>query len=446
MVTWTTLGNGDKRAFLTSADASPFDVPADWNNAANLIECIGGGMNGSAVSSDFGSSLGGHGACYARKANVSLTPGGTCDFAIAAAGGDTWAVTNTTVLARRGQTSTAGCIGDVVYRGGLRDSVGGGGGAAGPNGPGGGAPDDEQFGGDGGPTGGGAGGDNTGTGIGADGQEWDSIHGSGGGAAPRMGATVGQSGFAGGKYGGGGGGHNFASGTGIHPGGPGAPGLIVITYTPGPVQQFTSVSLSGSSSAYFAGKIDAHTSCGFSATGSLAARAVKGRMSAIAFGAVSDLAAYAVKWFGARAAFIGVGSLDAQARAAAIANVALSAGGNVVMTGRRATDGRATFTGAGVIVAAVIRGHFAATAFSAPGGMTATAIKGRYSATDLSGAGTLAARAVINIIGATTPISRMAVLTDSRLTHRIAIPPPSLADGRITTISASRAAGRIAKL
>lgn len=232
MVTWTTLGNGDKRAFLTSADVSPFDVPADWNNAANLIECIGGGMNGSTVSSDFGSSLGGHGACYARKANVSLTPGGTCDFAVAGPGGDTWAVTNTTVLARRGQTSTAGCIGDVVYRGGLRDSVGSGGGAAGPNGPGGSAPDDEQYGGDGGPGGGGAGGDNTGAGIGGDGTEWDSFHGSGGGAAPRIGATVGQSGFAGGQYGGGGGGHNFASGTGLHPGGPGGPGLIVVTYTP----------------------------------------------------------------------------------------------------------------------------------------------------------------------------------------------------------------------
>jgi len=99
---------------------------------------------------------------------------------------------------------------------------GGGGGAAGPNGAGNngailtGGSGDNGFGG----AGGGA------STAGSAGVEWDATHGSGGGGGGSTGATSG--GFLGGNYGGGGSGSNGSPSTG----GNGAPGIIVITYTP----------------------------------------------------------------------------------------------------------------------------------------------------------------------------------------------------------------------
>jgi hypothetical protein len=79
--------------------------------------------------------------------------------------------------------------------------------------------------------GGGASGSHVAGAAGGDGVEFDPTHGAGGGGgAGGYALNSNQNGGTGGLYGGGGGGTAFAPGTGI--GGPGAQGIIVITYTP----------------------------------------------------------------------------------------------------------------------------------------------------------------------------------------------------------------------
>ncbi|HEX2859644.1 MAG TPA: SPRY domain-containing protein [Alphaproteobacteria bacterium] len=78
--------------------------------------------------------------------------------------------------------------------------------------------------------GGGGGGNPAGAsrgGNGGNGQEFDPLHGSGGGGGSQQGGSSGYSAGNGGLYGGGGGGSSNSSTAGV-----GAPGLIVITYTP----------------------------------------------------------------------------------------------------------------------------------------------------------------------------------------------------------------------
>src|SRR3990167_10579125 len=66
-------------AFLTYP-ATTWDVPADWNDNDNKIECLGCGGASSPASSGAGSG----GGAYARKNNVVLTPGTTLtDLAVA---------------------------------------------------------------------------------------------------------------------------------------------------------------------------------------------------------------------------------------------------------------------------------------------------------------------------------------------------------------------------
>jgi hypothetical protein len=215
MVSWTTLGNGDKRAFLTTADSSPLAVPSDWNSSANKIECLGAGAGDA-----------GGGCAYASKSNVTLTASGTASFQVGVADtSDTWFKTSATVFAQSAVGGTGGqassSIGDICYSGG--DGPGffgsGGGGAAGPHGPGNSASGDDGGSGDAGF--GGAGGVAA---AGGNGTEWDSTHGSGGGG----GGSFSTAGAGGGNYGGGG---SADAATGSFPG-PGANGLIVITYTP----------------------------------------------------------------------------------------------------------------------------------------------------------------------------------------------------------------------
>jgi hypothetical protein len=77
----------DTVVFLTTADTSPWTVPADWNNAANTIECIGGGggggggRNAACVISGGG---GGAGGGYAKVSNLTLS--GTAAFQVGIAG------------------------------------------------------------------------------------------------------------------------------------------------------------------------------------------------------------------------------------------------------------------------------------------------------------------------------------------------------------------------
>lgn len=114
---------------LTAGTSWP--VPADWNNAANSIEVIGGGQNG-------GATAGGNGADYAKVSNVSLS--GSIAYAIGqpgTTGGDT---TFGSILLAKGGGSASTNIGSTTYAGGTGNAAGGGGGAAGPSGAGGNAP------------------------------------------------------------------------------------------------------------------------------------------------------------------------------------------------------------------------------------------------------------------------------------------------------------------
>lgn len=229
--------------FLTTGPGSnqTFNVPANWNNANNIVETIGGGGGGGAAGTSSG--RGGGGGAYARSNNVSLTPGGTATYQIGVggtggatsgangtAGGDTWF--NSTTLAGSSCGSKGGGAGG--GNGGASGSGGagasgtgtttnssggsasntagsGGGGAAGPNGVGGASGTGNV----GGATGGSGGGGNGGGSVGADtasGSNNGSNGGNnsastGGGAGGTGGATpsAGSPGTNGGGGGGGGG-------------------------------------------------------------------------------------------------------------------------------------------------------------------------------------------------------------------------------------------------
>jgi hypothetical protein len=187
-VTWTTLANGDKRAFLTPSSTSPLSVPADWNNAANTIECIGPG------GSSYGSSAGGGGA-YAGSTNVVLTPSGTAAFAVVGEDPTVFNGNVENIVADCASEAAPGdpgnCLGDLIYGGGFASVVAGGG-AAGPLG---------------------AGEDAVGATAGAGAESpWGATY------APGYGGAAGHDGA------------NYGGGAGIN--GAGGAGLIVITYTP----------------------------------------------------------------------------------------------------------------------------------------------------------------------------------------------------------------------
>ncbi len=234
----TDIGGGVCRGYLTSG--SSWTVPADWNNANNYIDAIGGG--------GAGGTDGGGGGAFARKTNVALTSGSAISYRIGGGtGGDTWFYSSSFILAK-GASGTIGgsvatSIGDLKYSGGNGSSAtswgmdpnfyfslgGGGGGAASMYG----SPNLCASGADNG-----SGGNCVSR---PTGHEYDATHGSGlgggGGYAQSDGLCMNSSGSSGGLYGGGGG------GAAVDPdcpwyvssgGGNGAQGLIVIVYTPAP--------------------------------------------------------------------------------------------------------------------------------------------------------------------------------------------------------------------
>lgn len=231
-------------SIILEAGSPPWQVPANWNNLDNLVECIGEGGNGFR-----GNSGGGGGAgAYAATPNIVLTPGAFIPVTIGAGGTATDTSFNSgQIIAKAGASApnTAGgsggqasaCVGITKFSGGnggnatpLSGQGAGGGGAAGPNGaglngansttsPGGGGGADAGFGGEGGSP------YQTGS-LAESGDEWGAV-GSGGGGGGNTGGQAGPAG-GGGNFGGGGGGAG-----GPNPGGPGAPGAIRITYNTG---------------------------------------------------------------------------------------------------------------------------------------------------------------------------------------------------------------------
>lgn len=253
------IGNGMCRGYLTSG--SSWTVPADWSNTNNTIDAIGGGGTGAS------GTFGGGGGAFARKTNVTLTPGSTVLYSVGLGGGgntalvygsangsgtlgtgtpiggDTWFHARTTLLAKGANGSTGGSaassVGDLKYSGGNGSSemswtldgssfysVGGGGGSAA-----------SMY---GSPSMSCSGAIVSGANCTSrpTGTEYDATHGSGigggGGYSVSDGLCLGSGGYAAGLYGGGGGGAavdpdcpSYVSSGG---GGVGAQGLIVIVY------------------------------------------------------------------------------------------------------------------------------------------------------------------------------------------------------------------------
>ena len=74
-----------KVVYLTTANASPFTIPADWSNT-NTIEVIGSGGGGGTSTSTFTGSGGGGGG-YSKVTNYGyLTAGQTVTFHVSAGG------------------------------------------------------------------------------------------------------------------------------------------------------------------------------------------------------------------------------------------------------------------------------------------------------------------------------------------------------------------------
>lgn len=250
--------------FLTTGTS--WTVPADWNNASNSIEVIGGGGGGGGgkTGAGGGSGSGGGGGAYAKISNLSLTPSGSVTIQVGAAGTGGAAGANGTAgtatffngtacagasacgaAGSNGLTSsatggaggtTAGSVGTTLFAGGSGGGGstgsglkgGGGGGAAGLNGAGNSAAAGPSAGGSGDAGFGGAGGAAGNPGVaGSGGTEYDATHGSGGGGGGGNVKNATATGGTGGAFGAGGGG-----GGGKAAGGGGNQGLIVITYTP----------------------------------------------------------------------------------------------------------------------------------------------------------------------------------------------------------------------
>ena len=172
-------------------------VPDSWNDAENLVACIGAGGGGDAGGSTVGGNGGGAGA-FSSVSNISLTPAASVSYRVgspgqggdqggffgggssATDGGDTWfgAVTfgAATVAAKGGQAGSGRTGGG---QGGQASSGIGTLKHSGGNGGDGGSADDERGGGGGA---GGAGGPNGNGANGGNGQE-DNGSGAGGGAA-----------------------------------------------------------------------------------------------------------------------------------------------------------------------------------------------------------------------------------------------------------------------
>lgn len=270
---------------LTSPTGSnqTYSVPADWNNAINTVECIGGGASGGAVRVNTGISVasGGGGGGYGIYANLSLSPGGSATYQIGAtaagvtvstvtnapgnAGNSTWFDGTTYAGASVGGAGGTGGTGGAANQNGGAGGAGngtasfsggrggnytgggssriatGGGAAAGRSGNGGNGTDLATSGtntataggtGDNGTGGAGSAGPASGTSssAGGDGTEMDGI-GAGGGSGGAHGSSSSVTSGAGGNYGAGTGG-GAKSSTGSVSSGTAAQGAIWITYTP----------------------------------------------------------------------------------------------------------------------------------------------------------------------------------------------------------------------
>jgi hypothetical protein len=174
---------------LTRDSGAMWTVPADWNNAKNSIECIGGGGGGLAGGvGGTGPGGSGGGGAYSKVERIALTPGANIPIAIGR-GGTPGAV-----------GASSGDGGDTLFNGTSLSasavSARGGGGANATNGGAGGAVD------------GAVGTTNSPGGSGAGGSAGGAGGAGGGGAAGPLGGGASGASSTGGQFGGGGGGGN----------------------------------------------------------------------------------------------------------------------------------------------------------------------------------------------------------------------------------------------
>lgn len=269
----------------TTGSNQTYTSPADWNNASNQVECLGGGASGGAASNLSHHSTGGGGGAYSAITNFSFASpgvttatynvgiGGAARGAISGnsqngeSGGPTWFnnATDPGVGADNTKCSAAGGVNGVTGSGARNGGVGGattsgwgetkyaggrggnftagsgtggsgGGGAASSSGAGGNAGDSAlntanvttAGGTSGAGLSGGAGSSGPGN-PGSNGTEFSGSYGAGSGGGGTAG-TSGATGGSGGNYGAGGGGARTGSFTATS--GDGRQGLIIIEYTP----------------------------------------------------------------------------------------------------------------------------------------------------------------------------------------------------------------------
>lgn len=230
VVSYTPSGGSLTVIGITSGTS--WTVPADWNNASNTIETIGGGGGGGAGGVDGsiagGSGGGGGGGAYSKITNLTLTPSGSVTIqvgtagAVATAGGDTWfnganlAASSVGSKGGGAGTSASGATGGTAGAGGLASS---GIGTVKTNGGAGGAGVTSVGSGTRGAGGGGAGGPNGAGAAGADGGNNSRGPGGGGGANNGTAGSIGV-----GNAGGAGGNGRVGTGGGVT-GNPGGAGL-----------------------------------------------------------------------------------------------------------------------------------------------------------------------------------------------------------------------------
>ncbi len=159
-ITFTDIGGGRCRGFITTTGATTWTVPSDWNSANNKIEAIGGGGGGAGSANDGSKSLGGGGggeyrvlnntATLTARGNVTVSvgiggPGGVAGNPGHAGtdGGNTWVCSSTSGCTAYNDTSfILGAVGGGggIFGGTTRAAGGTGGvGGSGNNGGAGGA-------------------------------------------------------------------------------------------------------------------------------------------------------------------------------------------------------------------------------------------------------------------------------------------------------------------
>ena len=243
------LGVAQSQTF-TTAGANTFTVPAGVTSVT--VEAWGGGGKGASVYTN-GTAYaggGGGGGAYSKTISIAVTPGATVNLNVGAgstttaAGGDSWFINSTTILAKGGNS-----VADLI-------STGGAGGLASAS------IGTTKYNGGNGATGvvgsySGGGGSSAGTGtVGNNGSSQTAGSAPAGGSAGGNGITGNGDGFSATGFGGGGGGAKKGTGGASFDGGNGANGKIIITWTvpatycaptysngPGTVDQITNVTL-----------------------------------------------------------------------------------------------------------------------------------------------------------------------------------------------------------